>query len=210
MSKVAYQPHFVAYIDILGFKDNILKDPEAVDIASFRDRLQEAMKTSGIDKPNMPRVKMFSDSLTMTALSREYPLALFLFGIGCYQVEMVRLGFFLRGAVVCGKHYEDDRLLFGPALIQAVEFEKTLALWPRIVVHPQLAMRDPCYPYDVPKWPPERTLQQDSDGLSYIDYLSMVVDESPTAFIKQHKEQVMQQIEITRNKRDYRALAKYR
>ena len=202
-----YQPYFVAYIDILGFKE-IVNNLAPAAIASFRDRLRKGIRSSGIDRSNrMIRVKMFSDSLTMTAPAREYPLAIFLFSIGHFEVEMARRGFFLRGAVVHGDHYEDDRLLFGPALIKAVEFERTLALWPRIIVHPELALRDPYHPPEAPKYPPQWTLQKDSDGTSYIDYLSMALDDPGAHFIEQHKKQVEKQIQ--RNRAEFAVLAKY-
>ncbi len=80
---------------------------------------------------------------------------------------MFESGLLCRGAVVKGKLFHDGNVLFGPALIEAYKIESTLAIYPRIIVADSLvAMLG-----NVPK--PETSVRKDSDGLYYLDTLSI-------------------------------------
>ena len=50
-------------------------------------------------------------------------------------LELLKLGFLTRGAIVLGELYHRESCVFGPALIRAVEMEKNEAFYPRILVH---------------------------------------------------------------------------
>jgi hypothetical protein len=43
-------------------------------------------------------------------------------------------GYFIRGAVVKGRLYHDDKMAFGEALIKAYQYESTVVRYPRIMV----------------------------------------------------------------------------
>jgi hypothetical protein len=73
---------------------------------------------------------------------------------------LVRLGIYVRGAVVLGDLYHRANVIIGPALVQAVELEKA-ACYPRVVVDESAA--------DVV---PDTMTLQDVDGVPVLDYLA--------------------------------------
>jgi hypothetical protein len=50
------------------------------------------------------------------------------------QASLILNGVFIRGAMTVGDVYVQDRLIFGPASIRGYELERTVALYPRIVM----------------------------------------------------------------------------
>jgi len=49
-------------------------------------------------------------------------------------VDLLKLGFLVRGAVTYGDLHHKDNVVFGPALLEAVEIEEKEAFYPRILV----------------------------------------------------------------------------
>jgi hypothetical protein len=49
-------------------------------------------------------------------------------------VDLLKLGFLVRGAVTYGDLYHKDNVVFGPALLEAVDIEQNEAFYPRIIV----------------------------------------------------------------------------
>jgi hypothetical protein len=49
-------------------------------------------------------------------------------------IELLRIGFLVRGAIVLGPLHHRDNVVFGPALLQAVNIEENEAFYPRILV----------------------------------------------------------------------------
>lgn len=50
------------------------------------------------------------------------------------MIDLLRAGFLTRGAVVRGPLYHCDNVIFGPALLRAVDIEEKDAIYPRILV----------------------------------------------------------------------------
>lgn len=49
-------------------------------------------------------------------------------------ISLLRAGYLIRGAVVLGLLYHSDNVIFGPALLTAVEMEERESFYPRILV----------------------------------------------------------------------------
>ena len=49
-------------------------------------------------------------------------------------IDLLRAGFLIRGSVVLGPLHHCDNVVFGPALLQAVDIEEREAFYPRILV----------------------------------------------------------------------------
>ncbi|MDR3460608.1 MAG: hypothetical protein P4N60_24530 [Verrucomicrobiae bacterium] len=87
------------------------------------------------------------------------------------QGELISEGYMIRGAITAGDICISGDIVFGPALIEAVEGEKK-AVFPRIILLPravelyqiQWNMTDPIF-----------DLCEDSDGLVFLDYLEATV-----------------------------------
>ncbi len=133
--------------------------------------------------------------------------------LGLAQAHLLdETGTLVRGAITTGDLYADDtsNIIFGPALIRAHQLESTVAVFPRVVLDPQIVTEcgGPQFfhaPYiDSTAWRGERPefgdvvvyklLRQDSDGMFYIDYLMAALmfehlgdDDSWLALLERHK-----------------------
>lgn len=153
-----------AFIDILGYKDLILKDSkenelesfielkETIDYALFctSESLKGAMKF--LDNKNQSEehfanrlnVKQFSDNVYFSFdYYNDDPLDLY-FGIyiittisTLYQRLMLGKGYFVRGGIANGLNLVDKNFIFSNALIKAVETEKE-TIYLRITFHKEL------------------------------------------------------------------------
>lgn len=118
---------------------------------------------------------------------------------------------FMRGAIVYGDIYEDEDIIFGPAIIDAYHLERDekKAVWPRILIDESLLKK-------TTKAELKRDflefLRQDDDELVYLDYLRelfhlFIVAEQkeiqgerekdfgpPIELFKDHKEAILKQV----------------
>jgi hypothetical protein len=213
MKRVIYRESIVAFMDLLGFKALIASlKPRAVN--QLRDLLKQAMAISEISADaeltgTEYYAKMFSDSVSMSIPARRSDPFQFLLHIACFQANLGLHGIFVRGAVVLGDHFEDERILFGPALVQAVDLEKTIALWPRVVIHPVLVKL--CNNKEtlekrnnVQIDQTESLLQQDSAGITYLNYISFFyfkneAEEVAVQFLRRHGQHIVKAAEANMN-----------
>lgn len=182
-----YEESFVAYLDILGFKDRIKRSHNQFEVGRIRKDLEYAQKL-GTNWTNTEiekfRCKCLSDSISMSVPFGHGTLSRFLIHVLQLQGQLTCRGVFLRGAIVAGEHFEDDNILFGPTLIRAIELEEMVALWPRVVVHPEVmrlvSERDlwlkPEKKEEEQKFlkggdGKKGLLRCDHDGIWYLDYL---------------------------------------
>jgi len=179
-----YARSLVAFVDILGFKDRVERRNDQFEIDRIRKDLQYARELgtnwTSSEAANF-RCKCFSDSMTMSVRFGRGTLSRFLIHILQLQAQLARREVFLRGAIVAGEHFEGKNVVFGPALMHAVELEKRVALWPRVVVHPDVTSLvkklglwlDPEKKDNECEFIEGRKglLRCDHDGISYIDYL---------------------------------------
>lgn len=181
---------------------------------SFRDYLRPDARLAA---------SFFSDTLVLAAPVQEpggddAAIGKLLFQAASLQVDLIDEGFFLRGGLALGEFHNHDGLIFGPALVHAAELEHDVAVHPRIVLsrdaercQHQVAAAA-ASPTDAPQ---NRLLLRDSDGWSFVDYLTPVVtgpgDPRPT--LERHRERICGRLEEHRaNKRvweKYRWAAEY-
>ena len=185
---IGYEQCYVAFMDILGFKEIIRK--ALIDVRTLQGLLSDI--SVPIDNGRIPgqhHAKMFSDSLTVSIPINRSTSSSFLDEIISIQGALVDLGVFVRGAVVMGDHFEDSKVLFGPALIEAVELEKTVARWPRIVVQPRVLEPDSC-----------DYIRQDTDGIKYLNYLASYPDKCGESkrFLTTHRDHIMEKAKENR------------
>lgn len=164
MKKLEKKYSVTAFIDILGYKELILKESLEKETESFLD-LKETIDfalqcTSEAIKSSMEfldnkyesserlakklNVKQFSDNIYFSFdYDNKDEIDLY-FGIyiittiSClYQRLMLGKGYFVRGGIACGLNMVDKNFIFSTALIKAVETEKD-TVYPRITIHKEL------------------------------------------------------------------------
>ena len=157
-AKIAYEQRVVAFVDILGFKEIIQRsksDPEmvsqifsALDIR--KDSYAEAFaKEIGITENAdffADRFHSFSDCIVMSVSTRIEDIGLLIYSVFKICRSLLSLGFISRGGIAMGELYHRDdadaetkkqgspSMIFGPAFIEAYQFESSHADGPRVIL----------------------------------------------------------------------------
>ena len=148
----SYSRHLVAFIDLLGFKFAltehsrtaailaVLKELAAISGNSFA---QSREMETGHQATFRPATSSFSDNILIS-----YPLDL----LAAHRVDVVtalimlqklvgyiawnafRSKLLVRGGVAIGDLYHEGGVAFGPALVEAYETERSLAIYPRVAL----------------------------------------------------------------------------
>ena len=202
MTKTAkYEERYCLFLDILGFQSHV---DESVSQKSGSKQMmtfprlmaalsgiyeevnyRESIQIAGKSQLSSRRVSQFSDSVVVSYLKDELNgagVASMLFDIHRIQLRLVRSGILLRGAISSGLLYHDEKLIFGPALNEAVALEK-LASYPRVILDGQIL--DEAF---MPRTHSQKRnlelttsissmAQMDLDGLYYIDYFNVHPDD---------------------------------
>jgi hypothetical protein len=127
----------------LGFRALVArlgKDTGAVE--SLREILKE------VHKPKLPgvadpasvgyRTQSISDAVAISTDPTPEGLLMLFGSLNQLTFGLLQEGYFVRGAIVRGRLYHDNAIIFGDALIRAYDLETTVAKYPRIVVHSQV------------------------------------------------------------------------
>lgn len=146
-----YQERYVAFIDILGFKEivdrtyksekefNRLKD--VIEYIEFlRERNYESPLGAELSKSEF---SLFSDSIIFS-----YPdgnVLPILFDISSLCVKLIDRGYIFRGGITFGPLVHNGQICYGPAMNRAVVLEKQ-AEYPRVVVEPIVIQQGVKYP----------------------------------------------------------------
>ena len=202
------QKHFVAYVDILGFKKYVkenLPTPEKP-----LELLQQFIdKAKMFNVSNNLNITAFSDNIVISMLAEEpipqlsYDLEYwnFINYMNTVQSYMITgIGILpIRGGITFGDLYHNkSEVLFGEALVDAYNLENSHAFYPRIVVNPKfidpkkhlaalqhLACTGLAKNYPVINFKQSERqypVAYDYDGVLYCNYLSLNTS-SPCYFI---------------------------
>lgn len=144
--KIKQKLHFVAYLDLLGYKDFF--DERKNDAEEFLKTIDDALRSAkemiqqnSIESNDWnPKVKMFSDNILIAVRSANKNRLDFLnYLLLVVTVAKIQQRFinnyklFLRGGIAKGMFYFDEEYVFGEALIKAYEMEQN-AIYPKIKI----------------------------------------------------------------------------
>lgn len=143
-----YTKYYVAYLDILGFKNLIDKTNSTCQsilkiYKSFEllHRLhKETFNSKQVDK--QVNMKVMSDSICFyIEYNRPNALSSLISYCTLFQYNLLTLPtsflpqpIFIRGGIALGEMFIEDDIVFGPALIKAYLLEKNNAQFPRIII----------------------------------------------------------------------------
>jgi hypothetical protein len=148
---------FVAFIDILGFKDMILADDgSGTSLKVIKKTIKESTEVINERKKNKShpyawwydefKIRTFSDCfcfsipLQFKNNEKDY-LQNFVSFYGWIMVfynKLLNAGFLCRGGISQGWHYSSNSLIFSRALVEAYQIESKEAIYPIIMIHPTL------------------------------------------------------------------------
>jgi len=192
-----YEERFCLFLDILGFQSHIdetvvstnkkrdamsfSKLMTALNEISDRVHYRDAFLVSGKIRASSRKVTQFSDSVIVSYLrkeSHEGGVMSILMDVHNLQLVLIQRGILLRGAVTVGLLHHDEKLVFGPALNEAVALEK-LANYPRVILDGEILDEAGLKRKSKPEY--SRTISsmvaEDFDGLYYIDYFNVHPDD---------------------------------
>jgi hypothetical protein len=186
-----YEQRIVAFIDILGFKallndtldskgnDNeqainaVVSAFEAIRDIWDLDKKSDYLNTKSSESK---KVSIFSDCLVVS-FEIDQPSEVFftLIEIKWLIMRLLSRKILCRGAVSLGKFIHTDHYLFGPALVEAYILESKAAIYPRVILDNTVIdaganNRGFNHSFSQEKKYVQSLLEQDSDGMYYIDY----------------------------------------
>lgn len=181
MSEMQYktEEYVVAFIDVLGASAKIKKDAnESLNVV--HKAYNEALRMFDVIAENeqelltKPTVRIFSDNIVIAAPTashgrREAFNTVVIFS-ALTQIAFLTNEYLVRGGLAMGDFFVDETMIWGNALLNSYEIENSVAIYPRIVIHPdtveELKLEE--------KLLKENWLQKDTDFLIYVDYFKLI------------------------------------
>jgi hypothetical protein len=166
---VEFKQHFVAFLDVLGFKEMVRHDVlnDSNDYLLKLYKCHQGAANIFHDDPTCT-ITQFSDSIV---ISKPYDADAFL-GFATHVAEYQRLlldeELLCRGGIAVNKHFSNNSFTFSAGLIDAYGVESIAARYPRVVISPDLLAL--VYPDGIGK--PTFLIEED-DGLWFIDYIGL-------------------------------------
>ncbi|HJD47914.1 MAG TPA: hypothetical protein H9909_13830 [Candidatus Mediterraneibacter norfolkensis] len=134
---------YIAFLDILGFKNMVIDDIEKVIltlrqvrgfcVSSYGYAKNERGTRNEIEQDN-PAVTMFSDSIVISAPVWRWYLHEFVDLISNLQFFLLVNGVLIRGGIDIGEVFHDENYVFGKGIVDAYLIESHISKYPRIVV----------------------------------------------------------------------------
>jgi hypothetical protein len=187
---------WVAYLDILGFLDEIRESSKDGTQAALLNRLMvaltEAKEFLNADNEKLAqfgwthasyRIKFFTDNIVLgfpVSDDGESEFGQLVYITGLYQFTLIKHGFFTRGGISFGELYMDDDVVFGDGVLEAYEAESKLARDPRVVFAKSgrdLMLSHLAYYARVRETPHNHSILFDSDSQLFINYLVVPTDD---------------------------------
>ena len=168
----------VAFIDILGSSAEMKNDPEnALNTIhnAYDDALAVYIKLFENHKDKI-RIRIFSDNIVISCscekLGVETAARSVIVLSALIQEKLLHYKVLSRGGIARGDFFSDETMIWGNALVNAYTLESSIAIYPRIVVHPNVisdikyfTMESQGESGNYSTW-----ISQDRDGLCYVDY----------------------------------------
>src|ERR1700730_1399931 len=132
-----YEGRYCAFIDILGFRNLVRGLHSSRDAVALRDVMRKIHAPTSAPTVNWSvdfRAQSISDAIAISTTTLDTGLLRILEAIEDLAVDLLREGYFIRGALVRGQLYHDASMVFGEAFVRAYELESTIAQYPRIVI----------------------------------------------------------------------------
>jgi hypothetical protein len=190
-----YRKVLLTYLDILGFRELIRQsasNPSKVYEILNILKIAKRKGTTGMaaadydgETKTITRAVNFSDLiLRITYIDQVSELIvrlnmelMKLAGVQCQLIA--QHGILLRGAISLGELYDNDDLIFGPALVNSYELEERTAVFPRIVIASDLV--ETAAEETAQVWP--SVIRRGEDAAYFVDYLYAGAQSKPGGFM---------------------------
>lgn len=179
-------PSSVLFFDLLGTREMATGPDAEKELARLGPALDEAIKQSQIDHEWSRKISTwFTDNAVVAQpLQASHHRESVIGGLEIVAADLMvhcwRRGFLGRGAITYGEHYMSERFVFGPALVQAVNLEKSTR-WPRVTLGTSAveAEREHSTFYgQALQSTQSRCLTTDESGVVFVDHLGISISNS--------------------------------
>lgn len=135
--------YIIAYLDILGAKQMIYNDDNFDFLNHLNMFMEDAIEESGggiFKHKEEIYIKIFSDNILLAIElnkndeQRDNKIAALFNTVANIYNEILRYGYLMRGAIVEGEFFHNNKIVYGKALVEAVYLEENVANVPRILV----------------------------------------------------------------------------
>ncbi len=172
MATIDYEERVVAFVDVLGFADLVKASVTGTAAQNKINRLVAIYKVFDWFVPQMLEKlvdgSFFSDSFILSTTTKQAFYLIRETGNLCRYLLLQ--GFPCRGAIVAGLLHHHERIIIGPALVDAYRAEQSVAIYPRVVL--DNATRDywddECAPNSAHHYL-KCLIKRDCDGQNYLD-----------------------------------------
>lgn len=177
----------VAFIDILGSSEEMKRDPQNAlnTVHNAYDDALEIYNTIFKVHKDKVQIRIFSDNIVLSCpcerIGLEKAVHLLVVLSALIQEKLLHYSVLSRGGIARGDFFSDKVMIWGNALVQAYNLECTVAIYPRIVIHPDLIADVDYFKKksngdgdDLINW-----ITQDQDGLCYVDYFNAKLMKNP-------------------------------
>ncbi|MCS4281108.1 hypothetical protein [Stenotrophomonas rhizophila] len=148
---MAYKKTVVAFLDVLGTKENKDFDSKLRIHKAFHESMKEYQARDRPEASYFRKVHTFSDCAYIfhgtrsgdsnDSTSEDHLVQTALFNTSLTTLRLLSEGFLVRGGVSLSDAYQDDLGFFGPAVEEAYELESKRAIFPRIILAHELGKR---------------------------------------------------------------------
>ncbi len=172
--KLKTSEYVVAFIDVLGASIMIDTDADG-SLNAIHKTFQNAMESFKKAHEVVDfDISIFSDNIVIAKQVTEddyFEKSFYYIQIlsAIVQIHFLKKGILIRGGIAHGNFFQDELMVWGQALVQSHYLESKVAIFPRIVVDPQL-IKESCIEIEE-MLHSEFLLKQDNDDLLFIDYL---------------------------------------
>jgi len=137
----------IAYLDILGATQKICNDENFDFLNHLNMFMEDAISESGngiFKRQEEMYIKIFSDNILIALKldqkdpKRNFKIAVLFNTVANIYNEILRYGYLMRGAIVEGEFFQNDTIVYGKALIEAVRLEESGGV-PRIITRVKVA-----------------------------------------------------------------------
>jgi hypothetical protein len=137
-----YKPYLIAFFDILGFKNELAEKTcdEIHRVFEVFEEDNKFTKTLGEE----PEMLYFSDSVIRFSVFEKYKDCLDTL-VFCEIMSLIHLqsllidkGVLVRGALTWGDLYVEGSMIYGDGVVKAYELESNVAIYPRIIIDPEI------------------------------------------------------------------------
>lgn len=172
-----YKKCLVASLDVLGIKEKICGNQSLSVLSALHDEFSQSINEIEQDDTdfhvaNPYQFKVFSDNIAIVKeLFDNRNIADDLHNLAVtimyFQARLwCRHQLISRGGIALGDCFIDDLMVLGPGLNEAYNLESKAAIYPRVILSPQLIAYANCLPFA------NNDFSFDGDGYAYVDYIS--------------------------------------